>query len=711
MKTIKIVSLCLCFLVFTTKNFVLTGQTREKAESTGYAEAAYIGLSDNAFLTKWMVLGPVLVDKNNANPDGNKQKTIFDQDILTKVNVQSKKKLADLKINDSIYTWKPANFEDGMVDFSKLFGDVDFCYAYALAEIKMENPAKVIVGVGSDDAIKIFLNGKLVHENWIPRALSPDEDVLTLDLAKGSNQILIKVQDMQYDWGFCIRKPGKDMLTKALIASSAAGNLANARLLVENGADFNQTNNVGLTAYQVAAIKGRDKIMEYLKEKGAKTDIPMPPLDKFVDNIFKNAQSGAVPGVAVLITKNGKTIYERSFGYADIGNKVPVTSDTKFRIGSITKQFVASAILKLQEEGKVNVNDKLSKYLPDFPRADEVTIHRLLTHTSGIHSYTNRPDFLKYTTLYIKPASLIDTIKAYPYDFNPGERYLYNNSGFFILGYLVEKISGKSLNEYLTENFFKPLGMNNTGIYETNKLLSNEAYGYTVENDMVSKALNWDMSWAGGAGALYSTVKDLNTWNEAVFNGKVLSKKSQEAAFTPVELNNMQKVDYGYGWDVSKYRGVQFISHGGGLNGFLSMLSRHPETKTNVVILCNATPPPTGIDPGGNAQQILEYMFWQKMVNQSSFDSDFKVNEKILKSYVGKYDYGMGVILTVTIEGNQLYAQLTGQDKYPIYPSSNELFQWKIVEASIKFVTDDKGVVTHAIHSQGGQQFEVKKIE
>ncbi len=436
----------------------------------------------------------------------------------------------------------------------------------------------------------------------------------------------------------------------------------------------------------------------------------MPSLEKLADFVFIS-DSGKSPGVSVLIARNGQILYQKGFGYADIGNRVPVTPETKFRIGSITKQFIASAILKMQEEGKLSVEDKLSKFVPGFPRGDEVTIRHLLTHTSGIHSYTNRPGFLKYVTMPITPAALVDTIKAYPYDFNPGDRYLYNNSGFFLLGYIIEKISGMSLADYLKENLFKPLGMNNTGVYTVTRLLDHEAYGYDRDSVNIVKALNWDMTWAGGAGALYSTAPDLYTWNEAVFNGKVLSAESLKAAFTPAVLNSGEKIDYGFGWSLSDYRGSKFISHGGGLHGFLSYITRQPEEKTTVVVLCNSTQPPAGINPTSNANTLAEYVLWKDMAKQSTIVSDIQVDEKLLASYTGRYDYGQGMILKVTLVGKQLYAQMTGQPNFPIFPASDSVFNWKVVDASIKFVTDETGKVNHAIHHQNGQEIKVKKMQ
>ncbi len=712
MKAIKLFRISILCTAFSLVSLSLVqGQTKSTTSPTGYAEASYAGLSDNEFMKNWMILGPVKITGIGTAPDDKKQKDVFDKDVLTRITVNPKKYLAPVKIGDTAFAWKPVKSDDGIIDFIKLFGQRNYVVAYALAEIKMEAPAKIMIGIGSDDGIKVFLNGVMIHSNWIGRATTPDDDLVVLDLKKGSNQVLVKIQNMEYGWSFAMRKPGKDGMAKLLVASAGIGNLDNVKLLIENGANLNAKDDQGLTAFQNASIRGREKVMDYLKEKGAKTDIPMPSFDNLVDQIFKTAQSGTTSGTSVLVSQDGKIIYEKGFGYADVGNKVPVTPDTKFRIGSITKQFIATCILKLQEQGKLSVQDKLSKYIPGFPRGDEVTIYHLLTHTSGIHAYTNRPDFLKYLTMPITSAALVDTIKAYPYDFNPGDKYQYNNSGFFLLGYILEKLSGKSLAVYLNETLFKPLGMYNTGIYETTRLLDNEAYGYSYTNDTIIKAVNWDMSWAGGAGALYSTTKDLYTWNEAVFNGKVLSDESLRAAFTKTELNNKEKIDYGFGWGLGELRGNKLISHGGGLHGFLSDLERQPEKKVTIVILCNSTPPPAGINPSQNTLLIAEYLLWSGMEKQASFASDIKIDENILKSYTGRYSYSQGAVLVVTLEGNQLMAQMTGQPNFPIYPSSNDEFNWKVVEAKIKFVKDDMGIVTHAIHYQGGQQLEVKKLK
>ena len=186
-----------------------------------------------------------------------------------------------------------------------------------------------------------------------------------------------------------------------------------------------------------------------------------------------------------------------------------VTTKTIFRIGSITKQFTAAAILKLEERGKLDVNDKLSKYIPDFPRGDEVALHHLLTHTSGIPNYTEKPGFMLLVTNPIAIEDLIKSFKNDPYDFDPGTKWIYDNSGYVLLGYIVEKVSGETYEAFLRENFFQSLGMTNTGIYGSDLTKTHEALGYSYQDGKFNRAVKGDMSWLGGAGALCSTVEDL----------------------------------------------------------------------------------------------------------------------------------------------------------------------------------------------------------
>jgi CubicO group peptidase (beta-lactamase class C family) len=698
---------CSGFILVNSSN--LHSQETDRITCTGYGDAAYSGLTENEFLKNWLILDPVRINTSGAIPDNDAQRAAFDQDLFTEIRILQNKPVGKIKIDKTEYSWKSVKSDNDVVDFVKLFGQVNYAIGYAVAEIKMDAPSKVWVGVGSDDGIKIFLNGKIVHTHWIARGIKQDDDIVELDLNKGSNQLLIKLQNIDQGWGFEIRRLGKDKLADLFDESSGNGNLNNVKMLLNTGLDINHTDEAGLSAYQYAMVRGQEAIMSLLKEKGAKTDLPLPGLEKFISTIFKNVQKGTMPGAAVLVAQNGDIIYQNGFGYADVGNKIQMTPDFKFKIGSISKQFSAVAILKLQEEGKISVQDKLSKYIPDFPRGNEVSIYHLLTHTSGIHSYENQRNFSMLVP--VSPQALIDSIKTFPYDFNPGEKYQYNNSGYCILAYLVEKISGKTLGEYLNETFFKPLGMNDTGIYKSSSVLNNEAYGYSMENGAVKKAPYQEMTWAFGVGGIYSTVQDLYTWNEAIFDGKILSEASLKTAFTPAVLNNNEKTDYGYGWFISTKRGIRFIQHSGGVFGFSTYLEHQPENKLTVCVLCNSLPTPEGINPVSNGQFISEFILNNKMEKESTFAVGTTISENILKKYVGRYNYGQGRIMMITREGKQLYGRLSGETKNPLTPYSTDEFYLKAMDAKIEFFSDESNVVTHLIHYQKDGQIEAKKLK
>ena len=481
--------------------------------------------------------------------------------------------------------------------------------------------------------------------------------------------------------------------------------------LVNEGLNVNSRMS-GLSVYQAAVLRGDTEAAAFLAERGAITNAPMPARDALVGALFSRVITNSGAGAAVLVAQNGKVLLQKGYGLADISAGTPITPQTKFRIGSITKQFTASAILKLQEQGKLSVGDKLAKFFPDFPRGREVTLRHLLTHTSGIRSYTDMPGFIEKVTAPITPDKLIDSFKDEPYDFAPGKKWHYDNSGYFLLGMIVEKVSGKSYEQFLRENFFEPLKMNDTGVYRTGLALEHEALGYQFESGKFNKALNWDMSWAGAAGALYSTVEDLYRWNEAIFTGKALSDASLKAAWTPVLTEDDKKDDpevgYGFGWDIALVRGVRAISHGGGLNGFSTVLFRLPRQNFTVVVLENALPGASPA-PGELAHLVTEIYLGDSLPTRPVQAVNTNVTVKALDAIVGRYDY-KGAILTVTREQNHLYAQLTGQQRFEIFPKSETEFFWKITDAKVKFVKDADGKVSKAIHHQNGLTFDAPRL-
>jgi CubicO group peptidase (beta-lactamase class C family) len=708
--------LTLCAIFALTNIHVLDVQAQSLPQSSKSQEtASYPALQSDQFLAKWLVLGPLPISKDKPKPeDQETQKKAFAVELITPELATVTAGQAQ-QIGEKKYEWRFVQATNDIVDLTQAFGDSDFVIAYAWAEINAPEAKTVLMALGSDDGVKVWLNGQLVHENWIGRPVVKDNDLFPLSFKKGRNQLLLKVQDMQQAWGFCCRIIGPTLFTEKLVSFAKQGSLDALKLLLSHGAEVNSKTKSGLTALHAAKINGREGAAKVLLEKGANLKIKMPATEALVDELFTDATAGDSPGAAVLVAQNGKIIYQKGFGFANLEHRVPVTVETKFRIGSITKQFTAAAIMKLQEAGLLQVQDALSKYMPDYPRGNEVTIHHLLTHTSGIHSYTGKPDFLQTVTVETKPESLIASFKNDKYDFDPGTQWRYNNSAYFLLGYLVGKTANEPYDAYLKKTFFAPLNMQDTGIHHWSAILAHEATGYSYIDGKFQKAQNWDMSRAGGAGALYSTVTDLYRWNEAVFNGKVLSEKSLTAAFTPATLKDGSKPQtfgggYGYGWGISDFRGIKEITHGGGLNGFVTNLARYPEHNMTVTVLTNCAPT-RELNPSALTHEIAQIYLWEKMASQESYATDTTIDPRIYDDYVGRFEYPGGAILIVTRDGNKLFAQLTGQPQFEIFPRSATEFFWKAVDAQITFVKNEKGEVIHGLHRQGGQTLTVPKLK
>ncbi len=333
-----------------------------------------------------------------------------------------------------------------------------------------------------------------------------------------------------------------------------------------------------------------------------------------VVSLYYKTDNTNMPGCSILVSSNGNVIYKEAFGMANIEQGSITSDETTFKIASITKQFTSTAILLLKERGLLTLNDKLSKYIPDFPKGDDVTIYQLLTHTSGIKNYTEENDLEERAQNPISAVELINIIKTLGYDFEPGERFKYNNSGYFILGYIIELVSGQSYEDFLHNNIFEPLNMTHTGVYKKGLNLPNEAIGYSYVKGKMNEVLDWDMSNIGGAGNLYSNVNDLFLWNEAVFNGKILSKKSLAEAFSPVLLLNGENAiqhgfDYGLGWSLDHSLISESIEHSGSLHGFTSSISRLYDDNISIIILTNKTVFDSGADIGALGIRIRRSIY------------------------------------------------------------------------------------------------------
>jgi CubicO group peptidase (beta-lactamase class C family) len=420
--------------------------------------------------------------------------------------------------------------------------------------------------------------------------------------------------------------------------------------------------------------------------------------DEYFDSL---AKGGRFTGAA-LVARDGKVIFSKGYGMANLEFDIPNTPQTKFRLGSITKQFTAVSLLLLQERGKLNVQDPVCKYVDNCPAAwNEVTIHHLLTHTGGMPSFTGFPDYRKTMMIPTTMDGLIARFKDKPLEFKPGEKWIYSNSGYVLLGHIIEKVAGESYEGFIRKNIFDPLKMNDTGYDTHDKILKNRATGYSFQNGKIANSLPIDMTIPHAAGALYSTVEDMFKWNEALFSDKLLSAKSREVMMTPVLQN------YGYGIAIETKFNRKMISHGGGINGFSTMLSRFPEEKLTVVVLRNAD---YGIpNPGRIAQDLAAIALGEKYeIPRERVVA--KVDPKVFDAYVGQYELMPNFIMTITREGDHLMSQPTGQGKLELFPESETKYFLKMVDAQVTFVKDEQGQVTHLILHQGGDR-QAKKIK
>lgn len=334
-------------------------------------------------------------------------------------------------------------------------------------------------------------------------------------------------------------------------------------------------------------------------------------VQKIEQLLSKYNEYGQFNGSA-LVAENGKVIFKKGFGAANMEWNIPNQSDTKFRLGSISKQFTALLIVKLSEDGKLKLDVPITTYLPDYPKenGDKITIHQLLTHSSGIPNYTNAPGFFKdkarnpYT-----PTEFVKTFSSLPLEFTPGEKFNYSNSGYFLLGYIVEKVSGKTYEQYLQEVIFTPLKMVNSGYDHSDIILKNRAAGYEKQGKKITNAAYLDMSIPYAAGSLYSTVDDLYLWDQALYTNKLLSQKSIESLFKPYIKSG--EASYGYGWFIEEDENGKTVGHGGGINGFNTIISRNFKNKNLVVLLNN-----TGGTVLGEMTDAINNILFGKPFNQ-----------------------------------------------------------------------------------------------
>jgi CubicO group peptidase (beta-lactamase class C family) len=306
-------------------------------------------------------------------------------------------------------------------------------------------------------------------------------------------------------------------------------------------------------------------------------------VDRFVRAVM---QERKVPGAAVAVVKNGKIVKKQGYGLANVELDVPVTTQTVFEIGSVTKQMTGAAIMLLVEDGKLNVDEKISKYLPGTPDAwKNVSVRNLLTHTSGIKSYTAIGTGFELTKR-MKRDDFIKALSNYPLDFEAGARYSYSNSGYNLLGFIIEAVSGRPYWDFMRERIFQKLGMTHTFDRDPKFIVKNRATGYELENgNLIGR--DYDLTDIFSAGAVISTVEDLAKWDAAWRSDTLLKKESKAEAWKPFVLSDGKPSLYGFGWNVADFRGHRLISHSGSTAGFNAQFSRFTDDDLSVIVLTN----------------------------------------------------------------------------------------------------------------------------
>jgi D-alanyl-D-alanine carboxypeptidase len=511
------------------------------------------------------------------------------------------------------------------------------------------------------------------------------------------------------------------------------------------------------------------------------------------------------PGAAIVVVKDSRVIFRKGYGLANLELKTPMQPDMVFEIGSITKQFTSTAVLMLVEQGKLSLDEDLHKYLPDYPdKGAKISVENLLTHTSGIKSYT---DDLKWRGMWrqdLTVQQIIDITKDDALEFPPGTKWKYDNTGYILLGAIIEKVSGLSYADYVRKNIFEPLGMKHSYYGSNSAVVPGRASGYSRNAGNWANATYLSMTQPYAAGSLMSSVDDLAIWDGAISAGKLLSKASWDRAFTPYKLANGDDTHYGYGWAVDAYDGHPIIRHNGGIFGYVSEVARLPNDHIYVALLTNSDghdfdtgflatelaaavigdpyrePVKAKLDPkefdayvgvyrnadqslgsvtregdrfyvqraGGPRLEIFAYSDHEFFLKDSfvrfSFERDasgnvaalvirrpngardratrtneplptapveIKVPVDLLRRYVGDYQLAPGFVLTVTLEGEHLMSQATGQQKVEILATSDSEFFLKVVHAQISFITDASGNVEKLILHQGGRDIPGSKVK
>jgi len=420
-------------------------------------------------------------------------------------------------------------------------------------------------------------------------------------------------------------------------------------------------------------------------------------MDQLLSGQFKQNE----PGVAILVAKSGNIVYEKAFGSANIELNVTMQPDMVFRIGSVTKQFTAVAILQLVEQGKISLHDSIQQYVRDFPpKGSIITIENLLTHTSGIPDYANADT----TNIYIEredftPQRLINYFRNLPLEFKPGTKYDYSNSNYVLLGYIIQMVTGKEYHSYMQENIIKPAGLINTYYASENTIVPKRVTGYTRNSGYYENCDYQTISLGYACGDLMSSVKDLYKWNNVILFNKLIKKETVEKAFTPYKLNNGNSTSYGYGWFIDNQYGSKCIHHEGQVSGFIALEKYFPDEDIFIAILTNVKSGEDKTDFSDSRFRLFDKI--SSLALNAESQKEVKISDKLLNNYAGTYQAGKQTIDIRNKNGHlSCFASMEGNfDLMPVTENKFVIINSNPV-CSFEFIKDSLGNVTEFISLQ-----------
>jgi len=436
-----------------------------------------------------------------------------------------------------------------------------------------------------------------------------------------------------------------------------------------------------------------------------------------IDEIFAAWDNNNSPGAAVAIVKDGSIIFKKGYGLANLEYDIPIGSNSIFHIASVSKQFTVFSILLLEKQGKLNLDDDIRKFIPEVPDFGKtITLRHLASHTSGLRDQWSllRMAGWRMDDIITKEHILKLVSKQKELNFEPGDEYLYCNTGFTLLAEVVARVSKMSFAEFTNENIFEPLQMNNTLFYDDHeKIVKNRAYSYYADNLGFKKSV---LNYANvGATSLFTTVEDLSLWSLNFWDTKVGDKSIIDKMNTPATLNNGKTFGGALGQFVGDFKGIKEIQHGGADAGYRSFLTRFPEEKLSVIVFSNSA----DFNSGRIAHNVADIYLKDKIKVESKKNEpkDGKpqetvfVNENILNTYVGEFELQPGFTITVTKNGNQLSAIATGQATLSIIPLSVTEFKVDGVEAKIEFIPNGGENINLIKLHQNGQVMDAPRLK